>query len=306
MIDILSRFNEIRKPARTYLCYLLQRYIPNQLEGITLEIIHEKLEKIIDEVPEIDAGYILDKSGTQLLDNISKHQLYRIGKGENRSHRGFFYRAVKERKCVLTDPYPSNLTGELVVSAALPVYNEKKELLFIVVVDLSLEHILKAIKKANKFQYLFLNFSKVVYAMFSFALLSIAIVLFFNGINSFFHIESVFGDNAKKMFHSTILLTLSLAIFDLVKTIFEQEVLHSHEQEPPSQIHKTMVKFLGSIIIALAIESLMLVFKFALSAPNQLIYATYLIGAVTVLILGLAYYIKSVSQADIIEEKCEK
>jgi hypothetical protein len=50
----------------------------------------------------------------------------------------------------------------------------------------------------------------------------------------------------------------------------------------------------------------MLVFKFALSAPNQLIYATYLIGAVTLLILGLAYYIKSVSQADIIEEKCEK
>jgi hypothetical protein len=108
------------------------------------------------------------------------------------------------------------------------------------------------------------------------------------------------------MFHSTILLTLSLAIFDLVKTIFEQEVLERHENEHPSQIHKTMVKFLGSIIIALAIESLMLVFKFALTAPGKLVFATYLIGAVTLLIFGLAYYIKSVSQADVLEEKCEK
>jgi hypothetical protein len=240
-----------------------------------------------------------------LADNISKTKGYRIGKNENRSDRGFFYRAVKEKKCILTDPYPSILTGELVVSAAMPIYNNKNELLYIVVIDLSLEHLFKAVKKASGVQY-FINFSKVIYAIFAGALFSIAAILFFNGISSFFHIESVFGDNAKKMFHSTILLTLSLAIFDLVKTIFEQEVLEKHEHEHPSQIHKTMVKFLGSIIIALAIESLMLVFKFALSAPNQLVYATYLIGAVTILIFGLAYYIKSVSQADIIEEKCEK
>jgi len=305
MLNILTEFNQIRKPARTYLCYLLQRHIPNRLSDITFDVIFHNLEKVVTEVKEIDAAYILDANGNQLADNISKTKGYRIGKNENRSDRGFFYRAVKEKKCILTDPYPSILTGELVVSAAMPIYNNKNELLYIVVIDLSLEHLFKAVKKASGVQY-FINFSKVIYAIFAGALFSIAAILFFNGISSFFHIESVFGDNAKKMFHSTILLTLSLAIFDLVKTIFEQEVLEKHEHEHPSQIHKTMVKFLGSIIIALAIESLMLVFKFALSAPNQLVYATYLIGAVTILIFGLAYYIKSVSQADIIEEKCEK
>ena len=305
MLNILTEFNQIRKPARTYLCYLLQRHIPNRLSDITFDVIFHNLEKVVTEVKEIDAAYILDANGNQLADNISKTKGYRIGKNENRSDRGFFYRAVKEKKCILTDPYPSILTGELVVSAAMPIYNNKNELLYIVVIDLSLEHLFKAVKKASGVQY-FINFSKVIYAIFAGALFSIAAILFFNGISSFFHIESVFGDNAKKMFHSTILLTLSLAIFDLVKTIFEQEVLEKHEHEHPSQIHKTMVKFLGSIIIALAIESLMLVFKFALSAPNQLVYATYLIGAVTILVFGLAYYIKSVSQADFIEEKCEK
>jgi len=305
VLNILSDFNKIRKPARTYFCYLFQRHIPNRMPNITLDILKQNLEKILTEVKEIHVGYILDGKGEQIIDNISKTKDYQIGKDINRSDRGFFYRAVKEKKCILTDPYPSTLTGGLIVSAAMPIYNDKNELLYIVVIDIALEEVFKAVKKAGGSQY-FINFSKIVYAMFSLALFTIALFLFFNGIASFFHIDSLFADNAKKMFHSTILLTLSLAIFDLVKTIFEQEVLEKHEHEHPSQIHKTMVKFLGSIIIALAIESLMLVFKFALTAPDKLIYATYLIGAVTVLIFGLAYYIKSVSQADVIEEKCEK
>ena len=305
MLNILAEFNKLRKPARTYFCYLFQRHIPNRMPNITLDVLKQDLNKIMTEVKEIHIGYILDPKGEQVIENISKNKEFRIGKSINRSDRGFFYRAVKEKKCVLTDPYPSTLTGGLVVSAAMPIYNDKNELLYIVVIDIALEEVFKAVKKISGNQY-FVNFSKIVYTMFSLALFAIALFLFFNGIASFFHIESLFDDNAKKMFHSTILLTLSLAIFDLVKTIFEQEVLERHEHEHPSQIHKTMVKFLGSIIIALAIESLMLVFKFALTAPNKLIYATYLIGAVTLLIFGLAYYIKSVSQADVLEEKCEK
>ena len=53
-----------------------------------------------------------------------------------------------------------------------------------------------------------------------------------------------------------------------------------------------MIKFLGSIIIALSIEALMLVFKFALIDPNKLINAIYLIGGVSLLTITLAIYIK--------------
>ena len=305
MLNILTKFNSIRKPARTYLCYLLKRHIPNKMPEITPNILEKNLEKIINEVPEIDAAYILDATGTQIINNISKTKEYILGKNVNRNDRGFFYRAVKEKKCILTDPYPSSLNGELVVSASMPIYNDKNELLYIVVIDLLLEHLFKAVQSTNKDKF-FINFSKIVYTLFSVGFFAIALILFTNGIASFFHITDFFGDNAKKMFRSTILLTLSLAIFDLVKTIFEEEVLGKGETEHPSQIHKTMVKFLGSIIIALAIESLMLVFKFALTSPDKIVYASILIGAVTILIFGLAYYIKSVSQADIIEEKCEK
>ena len=94
------------------------------------------------------------------------------------------------------------------------------------------------------------------------------------------------------MFEATILLTLALAIFDLVKTIFEEEVLHPNDQKS-KDIHRTMIKFLGSIIIALAIEALMLVFKFALMGPEKIIYSVYLLGGVALLLFGLAFYLKS-------------
>jgi len=94
------------------------------------------------------------------------------------------------------------------------------------------------------------------------------------------------------MFKATILLTLSLAIFDLAKTLIEEEILGRHKEVNISGPHKTMVKFLGSIIIALSIEALMLVFKFAITDPEKLMSATYIIGGVAVLILSLAVYIK--------------
>jgi hypothetical protein len=40
----------------------------------------------------------------------------------------------------------------------------------------------------------------------------------------------------------------------------------------------------------------MLVFKFALTDPSQLLYAVYLIGGVTALIIGLSIYIKASRQ----------
>ncbi|HIP46173.1 MAG TPA: hypothetical protein EYG95_01300, partial [Campylobacterales bacterium] len=54
-----------------------------------------------------------------------------------------------------------------------------------------------------------------------------------------------------------------------------------------------MIKFLGSIIIALSIEALMLVFKFALMGPEKIIYAVYLIGGIALLLSGLSFYLKS-------------
>jgi hypothetical protein len=211
----------------------------------------------------------------------------------NQSNRTYFYKAVKEKKCIITDPYPSLIGGEIVVSAAYPIFNDRGDLLYVAVIDIPLDEILKFIHK-EKGDVWFINFNKIMYAVFSGALFAIVVLLFYHGIKMFF--SYTFNSiDIKKMFESTILITLSLAIFDLVKTIMSEEVI-GEKEEHPFAIHKTMIKFLGSIIIALAIEGLMLVFKSAMVAPGKLKYAAILLISVTMLLFALAYYMKNVGK----------
>jgi uncharacterized Tic20 family protein len=158
--------------------------------------------------------------------------------------------------------------------------------------DISLKSLLK-FAQPTSLDSTFSIVSKLSYTVFSAALLLVAFLLFYHGIASIathgFNINKL---EIKEMFESTILLTLALAIFDLVKTIFEEEVLGRSDNKS-RDIHRTMIKFLGSIIIALSIEALMLVFKFALISPEEIMHAVYILGGVALLLIGLSFYLKA-------------
>jgi hypothetical protein len=269
--------------------------MPSRLPNPSLDVIEVGLDKIVNEVDNLDALYVLDNSGMQVTHNLTNKIEYKGGMGVNRSNKSYFYRAVRQKRCVLTDPYPSSLTNNLTVTAAYPIYDDKSELKYVACMDISLKNVLE-VAQPSSFQGYFSDFVKFTYSAFSVALLLVAFLLFYNGIASIaehgFRIGLL---NIESMFKSTILLTLSLAIFDLVKTIFEEEVLERTKKDEAGGIHKTMVRFLGSIIIALAIEALMLVFKLAITDPVHILSAVYLIFGVTVLLVGLAIYVKLVS-----------
>ena len=291
VIKDIQRFSDVRYKARAYLCYLFSRNLPNKLPGVSLEGINIGLDKMAHEIESFDAFYVLDENGIQLEDAISLKKDYCVGKGENRSNKAYYYRAVREKRCVLSDPYPSTLTNELCVTASTPIYNEKNELKFIVCVDISLSNVLDLAVPGIAESY-FGKFLKFVYSAFAIALFMVASFLFFYGVKSFLS-KSFMLINIEEMFESTIVLTLALAIFDLVKAIFEEEVLgKSNQSDDPG--NKTMVRFIGSIIIALAIEALMLVFKFAITAPDHIINAIYLIAGVAMLMIALSVYLASV------------
>lgn len=291
----IQQFGEVRPRARAYLCYLFNRNMPSKLPDPNLEEIENSLDKIVNEVDDFEALYVLDATGKQVNDNLTNKIEYKGGKGINRSNRSYFYRAARQKRCVLTDPYPSTLTNTLTVTAAYPIYNDKSELKYVACMDMSLKSILK-IAHPSSLQSVFSDFVKISYSLFSFALLMVAFLLFYNGVNSLLSHGVIGGlKNIETMFEATILLTLALAIFDLVKTIFEEEVLGRHSGDSTDGIHRTMVRFLGSIVIALAIEALMLVFKFAITDPVHILSAVYLIVGVSLLLVSLAFYVKSVS-----------
>ncbi len=297
-IKEIDEFSQIRTKARAYLCYILSRAVPNRVPGIELKDLKVGLKSVAKTLKYVDAMYILDANGKQVINTISLDPKYaRKGVGENRSTRAYYYRVIRDKKCILTDPYPSIKSNNLVVTSAYPIFDENGKLIYILCIDISLQNILRMVSRSS-IDALSGKVAKLIYAAFSTALLFVALMLFVKGIVSFFdmgiHIEEV---DIKNVFESTILLTLSLAIFDLVKALYEEEVLGEHRKQHESDIHKTMVRFLGSIIIALSIEALMLVFKFAITDSSKLLYAGGLILAITALIIGLAIYIFALNRS---------
>ncbi|PAF53413.1 hypothetical protein BKH42_06250 [Helicobacter sp. 13S00482-2] len=289
--DIVT-YSRIRYELRAYICYLFTQNIKNYMPGTTLESIISAVKKIQNEIHAFDCIYILDSRGNQVGNNISNNPTMHENDGGNFSDKAYYYEAIKEQKCIITNPYPTRSDGKLVVTSSYPVYNHQNELLFIVCIDIPLQEAIN-ISSPSRFYDIFSNFSILMYFCLSTMLTLISILLFIKGIASFWtagiHFRSF---DIKEVFESTILLTLALAIFDLVKAIFEEEVLGKNSGDNHRAIHKTMIRFLGSIVIALAIEALMLVFKFTISEPDKIIYAVYLIGAVSMLLLGLSVYVK--------------
>jgi len=288
----IQHFAEGRTKARAYFCYLFSKNIPNRLPSITREMIMPRLLKIKSELENCDGVYLLDNRGVQVSPTFTRDKQIDDDIGRIRADRAYYYRAVREERCIITDPYPSLITGELTVTASAPIFDENGELKYVACVDVPLEEAIR-IAHPTKMDHIFSEFFKFAYGAFAFALIGVALLLFFKGIQSFFVYE-ITPDKfkIKDMFEATILLTLSLAIFDLAKTLVEEEILGRHKEHNISGPHKTMVRFLGSIIIALSIEALMLVFKFAIIDPDKLVDATYIIVGVGVLLISLAVYIK--------------
>ena len=291
-IKEIKEYAEIRVKARAYLCYIMGRNISQTIQNGNIDTVLAKLDGLHESIGKAEAIYALDANGIQIIDNISrKKKLSDIGKGEDRSDRAYYYKTIKGHRCTLTDPYPSYISNTMVVTSSFPIYDEQDNLICIICVDISLANILRMVHPSSVDSFAG-TLSKIAYTSFSVALAAVSLLLFVKGIMSFMHFGLDFmAIDINEMFKATILLTLSLAIFDLVKAIFEEEVLGKEKRQGAGDGHQTMIRFLGSIIIALSIEALMLVFKFALTAPDKLVYAVYLISGVAWLLISLSVYI---------------
>jgi hypothetical protein len=292
-IKEIQEYAEIRAKARAYLCYIIGRHISQTIINGDVNTVLSKLEALDESISKAEAIYALDGKGIQITSNVSKNKkLDGIGKGDDRSDRAYYYKTVREHRCTLTEPYPSYISNTMVVTASFPIYDEADNLISIICVDISLANILRMVHPSSIDSFSG-TMSKIAYTAFSLALAGVSLLLFVKGITAFLHFGIDFSAiDINEMFKATILLTLSLAIFDLVKAIFEEEVLGKEKKAGAGSGHQTMIRFLGSIIIALSIEALMLVFKFALTDPAQLVYSVYLISGVALLLVSLSIYVK--------------
>ena len=233
--------------------------------------------------------------GWQLGDNLASSRRRAItqgGAGADRSHRPYYRLALASHTAVLTEPYLSSANNRVCVTIAVPVRDAQGTLLGIVVADSELDRAL-ALLEEDDTRRLVEPYFKAFYALFSLGLLIVSLSL---GLHAGLSLEQIWSLRAQlphfsAPFQATILFTLALAVFDLAKTIFEEEVLLRKDIRRHSSTRRTLTRFIAAILIAVSIEGLMLVFKFALDDPQDLWLAVALLVAAALLLLSLGGYV---------------
>ena len=187
------------------------------------------------------------------------------------------------------------------MTAAAPIRDESGKLLGMVVVDSEFDRAL-ALLEEDDIRRGFEPYFKFFYILFSLGLLAVSMAL---GLHAVLSLGPVWSSAASPgdfaaPFQATILFTLALAVFDLAKTIFEEEVLLRKDIRRHSTTRRTLTRFIAAILIAVSIEGLMLVFKFALDAPQHLWLAVVLLLAAAALMVALGAYVYLGARAEVL------
>jgi len=205
---------------------------------------------------------------------------------------------LDDKGIYISNPYIHYRTGKASISA---VYFKDDEYH---VFDINLIEVLEELKLIE-YNSLHDKFKKSVYSLGSFLLAAVAIMLIVYGGYIFFMLIFAGGESdiLQGVFKSIIAITLGLAIYDLAKQIFEHEVIFKSFHHEEDQQYKVLGKFLISIVIALAIETLMVVFKIALEDYTQMLSAFYLLIGTTIMFIGLGYFYKMIKSTEKSDEQ---
>lgn len=270
----------------------------------------EGLRKAIDCVaqhyPFSDLIYTLNLKGVQSSENITC-STRRAGTGGNvgrdRSQRPYYLLAKSSDAVIVTQPYLSSANGLLCVTAATKLHGEDGALNGYIVLDIDLakavEFLMGDISRRR-----FLPAFKAVYSLIVASLFSVVGVLLYTASMEMAELFAIHADKQNlhlKPFGVIIFLTLALAIFDLGKTILEEEVLMHKDIFRHSSTRRTITRFMAAILIAVSIEALLIMFQSALGiGENLLVQAVWMMLAAVGLLVGLGIYVYLGAKAEAI------
>lgn len=272
---------------------MMQIYRENReaVEGFLLSTISDtpqhdfddvQVDKFFKRLPCLTDMYLMDEKGEQITPTWrrSSHDMSLKG-----SDRAYFINRIQfdDKGNYISNPYICANSGQPKVSVARKYPDGK-----IAVFDLDLVAILGKMHLIESTR-LISKLSVWVYGLLGGGLVLLALFLGGYGLLGFAKALMSAGDETLQyVFKSIIGITLAIAIYDLAKTILEQEVFYRSLTLEEGNEYKTLTKFLTSIIIALSIESLMVVFKVAINDITNMHFAFYLISGVGILIISMA------------------
>ena len=258
--------------------------------------LHEPMCRLSKLYPFVDLLYTLDPKGIQMSSNVAcvgKHiDTGEDAKYKDRSQRPYFISASKRQGIVVTEPYLSSATGKLCITA-VQALRVDDTLVGYLALDIDLGDTI-CFLMGDESRNRFVPFFSGIYAVISLGLFFVVLVLLILAAQELSQFIRGSVDQNKmhlKPFSVIIYLTLGLAIFDLAKTILEEEVLMHKDIFRHSSTRRTITRFIAAILIAVSIEALLLMFKSALGGGDQIYFGVLMMFAAIGLLIGLGIYV---------------
>jgi hypothetical protein len=279
MKRIISIYVEHKNSVQHYVRSTMQNFQPISLEVDDLRRLFE-FEKAVENI------YCVNSKLIQSTPSVGRKYLNEERKGTDKSY--YFKWVSFEKEAIhISSPYLHHMTGLPTLTVVKRIGDEY------LVADFDMLKLLEELRLIEH-NSIFHKMDTLITAGGGVLLGVVALFLILYGgyifVNMLMH--AVDDDVMHKIFTSIVSITIGLAIYDLAKTIIENDVLFKTFNYGSDLQSKTLTKFLTSIIIALSIESLMAVFKIVLSNYDKLINAFYLVLGVTLLIVGTAIFNK--------------
>ncbi len=278
----MKEFIETYKEHQEEIEFFLQESVKN-LGSLT---IHKKSEfsKLFNLFPSLELIYFTNKdTKIQSTANYYRTSIDEEAKDKNRSYL-ISKLEFKGENIAFSTPYISIATRNNCVTLTI---KEGDQIIFldfridILLEKLNLLELNKPFHSVTKGFYIFAGFSMMMLSI---------ITIVFSLYDFAYYLIAESTLSLEMIFKPIIALTLSIAIFDLAKTILEQEVFFKSYSKNAKVETKILTKFLSTIIIALSIEALIVVFKIALNDYDKMINAFYLIAGISLILISLTAF----------------
>ena len=243
--------------------------------------LQNNFSKLFKIFPSLELIYVVDNiTKLQMSDNILRHKR---DSQQNKQKRDYLIDKleIKDNGFAFTPPYQNSATKNICVTVS------KKEGNDIIFMDLVLDILLERLGLIEKHM-VFSRLTKAFYLVTGYLMMIISgVTIIYSGIDFITNIISS-KLSIDTIFKPIIATTLGLAIFDLAKTILEQGVYYIKDSKIELKI---LTKFLVTILIALSIETLMVVFKIAMEDSEKMINAFYLMLGTSIFMMALSFMI---------------
>ena len=135
-------------------------------------------------------------------------------------------------------------------------------------------------------------FSRLLYTVISFALLGTSVMLI--GVAVWRTTTGYWtGENAlDAMLDAIGLVIIAVAVADVGKFLFEEEVMADREMRRPAEARGSLTKFMSIMIVALSLESLVLIAKTTRETMSEIVYPGLLMLLAVFALVGLGLFQK--------------